>query len=282
MHRTLKYIYLHGKNVKRLDKAIHGIMRFVRDKMIDRLITANKGKLTSKIRDLRIRHKTSETLCLQVIQNENGWSVSSTHNTEIYNIHENNKTCTCHIQCTECNICIHRYICSCIDSSIRWNMCKHIHYLLQHTKTTTTYTVHNESPLIIDNENELILNEVAQKKSQTLSLEHRKDELKKKCLELIESLKSDKQCDVLDRILKSAPPQLKAADMANAQEIHFPTANKGIPPNKNIIPQRFSNANKKRKLTKTSTVTKQNEDNNTILKIILDHKNFTHSPTEES
>ncbi|GFT92997.1 uncharacterized protein NPIL_21081 [Nephila pilipes] len=130
MHRTSKYIYLHGKNVKRLDKAIHGIMRFVRDKMIDRLITSNKGKLTK-------------------------------------------------------------------------------------------------------------------------------------------------------RILKSIPPQLEAADISNAQEIHFPTTNKDIPPNKNIIPQRFSNAKKKRKLTKTSTVTSQN-DNNTILNIILEHKNFTHSPTEES
>ncbi|GFT99517.1 uncharacterized protein NPIL_110731 [Nephila pilipes] len=155
MHRTSKYIYLHGKNVKRLDKAIHGIMRFVRDKMIDRLITSNKGKLTSKIRDLRIRHKTSETLSLLVMENENGW------------------------------------------------------------------------------------------------------------------------------ILKSIPPQLEAADISNAQEIHFPTTNKDIPPNKNIIPQRFSNAKKKRKLTKTSTVTSQN-DNNTILNIILEHKNFTHSPTEES
>ncbi|GFU33543.1 hypothetical protein NPIL_225941 [Nephila pilipes] len=116
-------------------------------------------------------------------------------------------------------------------------MCKHIHYLHQHIKNTTyTTTVPHESPLIIDDENELILNEVAKTKSQTLSLEHRKDEIKRKCLELIDSLKSDKQCDVLERILKSIPPQLEAADILNAQEIHFPTTNKHIPPNKNIIP----------------------------------------------
>ncbi|GFR24853.1 uncharacterized protein TNCT_410441 [Trichonephila clavata] len=146
----------------------------------------------------------------------------------------------------------------------------------------TTISTHDESQLIIDEENQLILNEVTKKKSQTLSLEHRKVELRQKCLKLIDSLNSDKQCDVFDRILKSAPPQLEAVDMLNAQEIHFPTANKDVPPNKNIIPQRFSNAKKKRKLTKTSTVTSQNADNNTILKIILDHKNFTHSPTKEN
>ncbi|GFT29849.1 hypothetical protein NPIL_399591 [Nephila pilipes] len=161
-------------------------------------------------------------------------------------------------------------------------MCKHIHYLHQHIKNTTT--VPHESPFIIDDENELILNEVAKKKkkSQTLSLEHRKDEIKRKCLELIDSLKSYRQCDVLERILKSIPPQLAAADILHAQEIHFRTTNKGIPSNKNIIPQRFSNAKRKRKLTKTSTVTSQNEDNNTILNIILEHKNLTRSPTEES
>lgn len=36
MHRTIKYMYLKGKNIKRLDKAIHAILRFVRDKMFQR------------------------------------------------------------------------------------------------------------------------------------------------------------------------------------------------------------------------------------------------------
>ena len=72
MHRTLKYIYLQGKKVRRLDKAIHAIMRFVRDKMIDRLIVLHKGKLTSKIKDLRNRHKTSLTLKVEIIENNEG------------------------------------------------------------------------------------------------------------------------------------------------------------------------------------------------------------------
>ncbi len=57
MHRTLKYIYLKRENVQRLDEAIHGIMRFVRDKMIDRLIILNKGKLINKLSDLRNRYE---------------------------------------------------------------------------------------------------------------------------------------------------------------------------------------------------------------------------------
>ncbi|XP_035215395.1 uncharacterized protein LOC118188975 [Stegodyphus dumicola] len=52
MHRTLKYVYLHGKNVKRLDKSIHAIMKFVRDRLFDRLLVMHKGKLTTKLQKL--------------------------------------------------------------------------------------------------------------------------------------------------------------------------------------------------------------------------------------
>jgi regulator of sirC expression with transglutaminase-like and TPR domain len=43
MHRTLKYIYLKGKTVKRLDKAINAIMKLVRDKLYEKLIIIRKG-----------------------------------------------------------------------------------------------------------------------------------------------------------------------------------------------------------------------------------------------
>ena len=58
MHHTIKYVYLHGKNVKRLDKAIIALMSFVRDKLFDRLIVLSKGKLTTKLKDIRKRHKS--------------------------------------------------------------------------------------------------------------------------------------------------------------------------------------------------------------------------------
>jgi len=57
MHRTLKHIYLEGKKVKQLNKSIHALLKFLRDKSIDRLIVFYKGKLISKIKELRKRHK---------------------------------------------------------------------------------------------------------------------------------------------------------------------------------------------------------------------------------
>ena len=62
MHRTIKYLYLHGKVVKRLDKAVTALMKFVRDKLFDQLIVLNKGKISTKVKEIRSRHRTSETL----------------------------------------------------------------------------------------------------------------------------------------------------------------------------------------------------------------------------
>lgn len=132
MHKTIKYLYLKGKHNKRLDKAIFYIMKFVRDKLFDRLITLNKGKLTSKLKDLRSRHKKSYELdTSQLMKVDGTWQILSlsSKNPEFYQIYDNIENCDCQLFCSDCKICIHRYSCSCLDSSIRWNFCKHLHLL---------------------------------------------------------------------------------------------------------------------------------------------------------
>lgn len=59
---------------------------------------------------------------------EHGWEIMSQTTKEIYLIQETDSKCnTCQLKCTDCNTCIHEYICSCIDSAVKFNMCKHIH-----------------------------------------------------------------------------------------------------------------------------------------------------------
>lgn len=132
LHKTIKYIYLKGKTVKRLDKAIYAIMTFVRDKLFDRLISQHKGKICSKIRDIRHRHKNAVSLDTSlVIANEIGWNVPSENTREMYFVKENDKTCKCQLICVDCDVCIHRYSCSCVDACIKFNMCKHIHLVVK-------------------------------------------------------------------------------------------------------------------------------------------------------
>ncbi|GFW11099.1 hypothetical protein TNCV_4783091 [Trichonephila clavipes] len=54
-------------------------MKFVRDRVFDRLISLEKGKVSSKISQLRKRHKVGQSLTSLCIENnEDEWSVSST------------------------------------------------------------------------------------------------------------------------------------------------------------------------------------------------------------
>lgn len=129
MHRTIKHLYLEGKFVKRLDRAIGAIMKFVRDKLFERIIVLHKGKVSTKINDLRHRHKTSESLDVLKVTavSKTSWIVPSSSSKELYIIEEVKNECSCKIICNECNVCMHRYSCTCMDSCIKWNMCKHIH-----------------------------------------------------------------------------------------------------------------------------------------------------------
>jgi hypothetical protein len=105
-------------------------MRYTRDKSIDRLIVLHKGKISSKVKELRKRHKTSILMSLEmVLKNVEGksWNVLSEKTNEMYEVNQLKSNCDCQINCYDCQSCIHCYSCSCIDSTIKWNMCKHIH-----------------------------------------------------------------------------------------------------------------------------------------------------------
>lgn len=135
MHRTLKYIYFNGKVNKRLDCALGILMKFIRDKLFDRLIVINKGKVTTKIKTLRDRHKKIENLdCKSILQTDEGWQVPSSSSNRIYLVEERQPNCSCKLVCTDCEACFHRFSCTCLDSSVKWNMCKHVHLVCKFLK----------------------------------------------------------------------------------------------------------------------------------------------------
>lgn len=157
MHGVIKHIYMHGKKPKRLDIAIHVLMRFIRDKLFDRLIYLNKGKISSKLALVRQRHDRSLMMSSEnIVSTEKPWTVLSSNKKELYEIKETDQLdCNCNLRCSECKACIHSYICSCSDSSIKFNMCKHIHLcIMKLCKTANPITTENE-------ENNLFIEETA-------------------------------------------------------------------------------------------------------------------------
>ena len=135
MHGILKHAYLNGKKNKRLDTAVQALLHMLDDRRIDRLLSLSKGKYTHKLAVLRKRHDNSEQLtgqCFDISPNRE-WTVQSSSDLqEVFNVtrsESNCNKCNFNLRCVECNSCIHEYFCTCPDYTIRYNMCKHIHYV---------------------------------------------------------------------------------------------------------------------------------------------------------
>jgi len=85
-------------------------MRYTRDKSIDRLIVLHKGKISSKVKELRKRHKTSTFMFLKmVLENVDGnsWNVLSGKTNAIYEVNNLKSNCDCQINCYDCQSCMH-------------------------------------------------------------------------------------------------------------------------------------------------------------------------------
>ena len=141
-HKVLKYVYMKGKTNKRVDRCIHVLLRMARDKGFDRIMKLEKGKTTKKISIINNRHNRSLDLPVSSIHNvsPSEWQVSSTTSNAIYTITLEQQHCetNCSLRCVKCQVCVHNYSCTCTDSLVQNTICKHIHLIASHNKTSTT------------------------------------------------------------------------------------------------------------------------------------------------
>lgn len=276
MHGTIKHIYLHGKNVKRLDKAIHAIMTFVRDKLIDRLVILHKGKVTSKISDLRHRHKKSLSMSSDLVSaNDDTWDViSSSQVKEIYSVRKISQLCECKIVCDACKACIHQYVCTCIDSAIKRNMCKHIHLVCRVTDNNSRQPEDSENigSLVIDeagtsvNEVEMLTEALRRPKATqtctSTSLETKKQKLleriQKQLAEEINNIETEEEINAIEHHFALLHAILTSIRHNNGQRAEQFKADVNVcPGNKKIRPQRLFSTKKskgksKNKMSKPS------------------------------
>jgi hypothetical protein len=59
-YKTIKYYYLNGYKIGRLDKSITAIRRYTRDKKVERIIKLTKGKTRTRIQEIKKRHNNSK------------------------------------------------------------------------------------------------------------------------------------------------------------------------------------------------------------------------------
>ena len=108
-------------------------MKTCTKRLLGRLISIERGKLTKRMQLIRQRHSTKmdENIYSIIQLDENKYVITKiVGKSEIqsYDVHLDDINCQCEIECIDCNICIHTLTCTCIDYNIRFVLCKHIHY----------------------------------------------------------------------------------------------------------------------------------------------------------
>ncbi|KAF8769946.1 hypothetical protein HNY73_017532 [Argiope bruennichi] len=122
-HRQIKYEESGGIVMKRLDKSIAVITNAIAKKLLARVISIERGKLTHKMISIRKRHASSiemkEDIYSSIQLNENTFIITKTIGESIftYSVEKINATECCPIKCDQCNVCIHSMSCTCIDYS---------------------------------------------------------------------------------------------------------------------------------------------------------------------
>ncbi len=142
-----------GKN-GRIYSCLHFLLKYLKVAEKDKRSEYIRGRRTRKLRILRLRHRTAEkdfletnSLTVEAVDGQM-WRISSLNENltkeENFVSKRDDTECrlhnsdeSCHFVCNICQICFHQYRCTCVDSSINNNMCKHVHafgiHLLQDT-----------------------------------------------------------------------------------------------------------------------------------------------------
>lgn len=201
IHRTVKFLYSNLRQAKSFYKFICELARFTIPNIVHKF--ENKDDLLSKLKSLRYRHKRSVMLSLEFIHKQkNGWIVPSLLSSgEKYFVQKISEVCCCQCLCIECNSCTHQYSCTCEDSKTRQNMCEHIHLICQLQNSVSSD--------ISDNQYELSMNGYLFMKPRIQSLNERKEKIRKRFNEIIDTVSFERQVEVLERIHEAIPTTLE-------------------------------------------------------------------------
>ena len=196
---------------------------------------------------------------------------------------------SCQVKCSECNICIHQYVCNCPDSLIQSTICKHVHLLQRFLLQPNNPTENGDGSSPIFDTNSVHEDEVTYKhKEIKLVEEHLKlDAGPPKDIQSLRQRLRETLLVLADRVMtcdnKSSLQELEK--QVNSARHLFSSMNKNkplkhlevtrqFPGNKKIETQlRFHSTKKKRKLPKNVRFSKpRTTDINKIFSKSKEHK----------
>lgn len=168
-HRRLKVVYLESKQNRRLDHLLHVLLKISRDLIFESFRKFEIGKLSHRKCEIRRRHLRAQDLDPGLVHECDGeWTVkSNTDKFAAYYVRLERQSCDCKLHCDMCNACVHMYTCSCLDATLHYTVCKHVH--LVQMKISETRENVNEVTTTEENEVE---NDMTTKAQVELPVQH--------------------------------------------------------------------------------------------------------------
>ena len=185
-HRVLKHVYLSGKVNRRMDKCLQTLLIYARDKAFDRLIKLHQGKRSNRLTIIASKQKESSRVQEKDITalKDNMWKVASVSSERNYYVVKETDVCPiqCCMRCTECDICIHTYTCTCPDALIRHTICKHVHAVVKFDKAInhSSQAKRDSQDLLQSCKQELICSTFATVKQQRNEFKSERDSIVEK------------------------------------------------------------------------------------------------------
>ena len=273
MHKNIKYFYLNGTVVKRLDKGLHAVLKYTRDKIVERIIKQTKGKSTRHMNKIINRHRTSLNSSFNINQVSDGeYALTNAENTTYKITKVANSPC-CELICKICFVCLHSFQCTCPDYFLHNTICKHIHYLMLHLeplKNTIKFPT-EEIPYSHNEEVSVHLNTIGHANSVNTS-----GSLKDKIFSKLEEIKKKTSDNVDERSLHECLNYLKRASVILdiGVDAILPINIDNRPVNKKNEKQiNYFSTKKKRSLNKL-VMKKPNQAESHLLEEIINNKPF--------
>ena len=155
-------------------------MKVAKEKAFERLCKLEKGKISGCLTVIRRRHLESTKLSRESVTqcSETRWTVVSSDGTQNYTVTRDTEKCpvNCHLQCKDCNICIHSSSCNCMDALVNHTICKHIH-LVARNNPIAECPDSNKNTCMLSGE-DLLLNETHTTLLETVAPYHEEEDVK--------------------------------------------------------------------------------------------------------
>lgn len=186
-----------------------------------------KGKLVGKLKTLRQRHKQALLIRSEsILADGEKWQVLSSNQQELYNVQKVKECKKCQLQCLHCRSCFHEFLCTCMDNSIKNNMCKHIHAVAR--SLPNIEATNKEESLEIDIDDETMQIEttiISELRSKNNDKDANRREIKCVFEQILEKASSNEQLEFVEKRLKEVLSAIEAMELATNGPVQVRTIN---------------------------------------------------------